>query len=31
VSVFDRAVLAERTMAVERHLARVTSRLPPTS
>jgi uncharacterized protein YutE (UPF0331/DUF86 family) len=29
VSVFDRAVLAERTMAVERHLARVTSRLPP--
>jgi uncharacterized protein YutE (UPF0331/DUF86 family) len=29
VSVFDRAVLAERTMAVERHLQRVVDRLPP--
>ena len=28
MSVFDRAVLAERTMAVERHLARVAERLP---
>ena len=28
MSVFDRAVLAERTMAVERHLARVADRLP---
>ncbi len=28
MSVFDRAVLAERTMAVERHLARVAGRLP---
>jgi uncharacterized protein YutE (UPF0331/DUF86 family) len=28
VSVFDRAVLAERTMAVERHLRRVADRLP---
>jgi uncharacterized protein YutE (UPF0331/DUF86 family) len=28
VSVLDRAVLAERTMAVERHLARVADRLP---
>jgi uncharacterized protein YutE (UPF0331/DUF86 family) len=28
VSVFDRAVLAERTMAVERHLLRVADRLP---
>jgi uncharacterized protein YutE (UPF0331/DUF86 family) len=28
VSVFDRAVLAERTMAVERHLRRVGERLP---
>jgi uncharacterized protein YutE (UPF0331/DUF86 family) len=26
--VFDRAVLAERTMAVERHLRRVSERLP---
>jgi uncharacterized protein YutE (UPF0331/DUF86 family) len=29
VSVLDRAVLAERTMTVQRHLARVTDRLPP--
>lgn len=28
MSVFDRAVLAERTMAVERHLQRVSARLP---
>jgi uncharacterized protein YutE (UPF0331/DUF86 family) len=28
VSVFDRAVLAERSMAVERHLRRVADRLP---
>lgn len=28
MSVFDRAVLAERTMAVERHLGRVAERLP---
>jgi uncharacterized protein YutE (UPF0331/DUF86 family) len=28
VSPFDRAVLAERTMAVERHLRRVADRLP---
>ena len=28
MSVFDRAVLAERTMAVERHLHRVAERLP---
>jgi uncharacterized protein YutE (UPF0331/DUF86 family) len=28
VTVFDRAVLAERTMAVERHLRRVADRLP---
>ena len=28
MSVFDRAVLAERTMAVERHLDRVAQRLP---
>lgn len=28
MSVFDTAVLAERTMAVERHLARVVARLP---
>ncbi|MCY4025893.1 MAG: DUF86 domain-containing protein [Acidobacteria bacterium] len=28
MSVLDRAVLAERTMAVERHLARVADRLP---
>ncbi len=28
MSVFDRAVLAERMMAVERHLARVAARLP---
>jgi uncharacterized protein YutE (UPF0331/DUF86 family) len=28
VSAFDRAVLAERTMTVERHLQRVTDRLP---
>ena len=28
VSVLDRAVLAERTMAVQRHLARVADRLP---
>jgi uncharacterized protein YutE (UPF0331/DUF86 family) len=28
VSVLDRAVLAERTMAVERHLRRVAQRLP---
>jgi uncharacterized protein YutE (UPF0331/DUF86 family) len=28
VSAFDRAVLAERTMAVERHLQRVADRLP---
>jgi uncharacterized protein YutE (UPF0331/DUF86 family) len=31
VSVFDRAVLAERTMAVERHLRRVADRLPASS
>jgi uncharacterized protein YutE (UPF0331/DUF86 family) len=31
VSVFDRAVLAERAMAVERHLARVADRLPPSA
>jgi len=29
VSPFDRAVLAERAMAVERHLRRVAERLPP--
>ena len=29
MSVLDRAVLAERTMAVQRHLARVAERLPP--
>ena len=28
MSVFDRAVLAERTMAVERHLRRVAERMP---
>ena len=28
MSVFDRAVLAERTMTVQRHLARVADRLP---
>lgn len=28
MSVFDRAVLAERTMAVDRHLRRVAQRLP---
>jgi uncharacterized protein YutE (UPF0331/DUF86 family) len=28
VSPFDRAVLAERAMAIERHLARVAARLP---
>ena len=28
MSVFDRAVLAERTMTVERHLRRVAERLP---
>lgn len=28
MSVFDRAVLAERTMTVQRHLARVAERLP---
>lgn len=28
MSVFDRAVLAERTMAVDRHLGRVAERLP---
>lgn len=28
MSVLDRAVLAERTMAVQRHLARVADRLP---
>ena len=28
MTVFDRAVLAERTMAVERHLRRVADRLP---
>jgi len=28
MSVFDRAVLAERTMSVERHLRRVAERLP---
>lgn len=28
MSVFDRAVLAERTMAIERHLRRVAERLP---
>lgn len=31
MSVFDRAVLAERTMAVERHLRRVAERLPSTA
>lgn len=31
MSPFDRAVLAERTMAVERHLARVADRLPATA
>ncbi len=30
MSVLDRAVLAERVMAVERHLARVAARLPAT-
>jgi uncharacterized protein YutE (UPF0331/DUF86 family) len=30
VSVLDRAVLAERAMALERHLARVAARLPAT-
>ena len=30
MSALDRAVLAERTMAVERHLARVAARLPQT-
>ena len=29
--MFDRAVLAERTMAVERHLRRVAERLPPSA
>ncbi len=29
MSVLDRAVLAERTMTVQRHLARVAERLPP--
>ena len=29
MSVLDHAVLAERTMAVERHLRRVAERLPP--
>lgn len=29
MSVFDRAVLAERAMAVERHLQRVADRIPP--
>jgi uncharacterized protein YutE (UPF0331/DUF86 family) len=29
VSAFDRDILAERTMAVERHLHRVATRLPP--
>lgn len=29
MSPFDRAVLAERAMALERHLARVAERLPP--
>ncbi len=31
MSVLDRAVLAERTMAVERHLRRVAERLPATA
>jgi uncharacterized protein YutE (UPF0331/DUF86 family) len=31
VSPFDRDVLAERTMALERHLARVSERLPASS
>ena len=30
MSPIDRAVLAERAMSVERHLARVAARLPPT-
>jgi len=29
MSPLDRAVLAERTMAIERHLARVAEKLPP--
>lgn len=31
MSPFDRAVLAERTAALERHLARVRDRLPPST
>jgi uncharacterized protein YutE (UPF0331/DUF86 family) len=31
VSTFDRAVLAERTMIVDRHLTRVAARLPSTA
>ena len=31
MSPIDRAVLAERTMALERHLARVAEKLPPTA
>jgi len=31
VSAFDRDVLAERAMAVERHLRRVAARLPPSA
>jgi uncharacterized protein YutE (UPF0331/DUF86 family) len=31
VSPLDRAVLAERTLALDRHLARVADRLPPTA
>ena len=31
MSPIDRAVLAERTLAIERHLARVTEKLPPSA
>jgi len=31
VSPFDRAVLAERTLALDRHLARVAAKLPATA
>lgn len=31
MSPIDRAVLAERTMALERHLARVAEKLTPTA
>lgn len=31
MSFFDRVVLAERAMAVDRHLRRVAERLPPSA